>query len=303
MRKYWITTHWPPEVGRSLDYAVYLCDGDESVGSDMEPCDRVWIYQSNGGRRIVRKHRDGSPYRLRREVGRGGVIALAEVACALYDRGGTPEEYDDGTKGWWRWKADTRLLNQSGFVPRRELNLLLGYKPDNGLRGFGQKKSGLKQIDEVLHREILQAFNHNQPPETRPIQRPPGFYAHKGHGTGGEGPAHKRLKERVASDPVAVLGEDGLALIKMEYPYPTGDRADIILRDGENRYVAVEIEVAVDLADISGVLQAIKYSRMYAIECRRKFEEVRAFLVAHRISAEVEQLCRQYGIETFVVSA
>ena len=302
MHKYWITTHWPSEISTSLDYAVYLCDGDESVGADMEVGDRVWIYQSKGGRRIVRQRPDGSEYRLRREVGEEGIIALVEVTRALHDIGGTPERYDDGTTGWWRWKADTRLINQSGFVPRRELNLLLGYSPDYAMRGFGQRKSGLMAIDGV-HQQILQAFNRNQPAGTRPIKREPTFYTHRGHGEGGEGPVHKALKKRVAEDPAAILGEEGLTLIQVEYPFPTGDRADIMLRDSENRYVAVEVEVAVELADISGVLQAIKYSRMYAIECRRRFEEVRAFLVAHRISREAEQLCRQYGIETFVVSA
>lgn len=81
----------------------------------------------------------------------------------------------------------------------------------------------------------------------------------------------------------------------------TGDRADIILRDCENRNVAVEIEEVVDIDNIAGVLQAVKYSRMYAVERCRMFEEVRAFLVAHQISAEVKDLCNQYGIETFII--
>lgn len=303
MRKYWITTHWPPEIGTSLDYAVWLYEGTQDVGSDMEPGDRVWIYESMSGRLIIRQCQDGSKYKLRREVGKAGIIALVELTSQLYDTDGSPEKYDDGTQQWWRWKADAKLINRSGFVPRRELASLLGYRPNYGFRGFGQKNSGVMQIHEALHEAILQAFNRNQPPETLPVGRKPEFYAHRGHGEGGEGPDHKRLKERVAADPAAVLGEEGLTLIQKEYPFPTGDRADVVLRDSENRYVAVEVEVAVDLADISGVLQAVKYSRMYAIECRRRFEEVRAFLVAHGISTEVEQLCKQYGIETFVVSA
>ncbi len=302
MHKYWITTHWPPEIGDPTDYAVWLYEGTQDVGADMEPRDRVWIYESTGGRLIVRQRPDGSEYTRKRKVGRGGIIALARLTSRLYDTGNTPERYDNGTEKWWRWKADGELVNESGFVGQRELNCLLEYSPSNVFRGFGQKHSGVMQISADLHQEILDAFNHNQPPETRPIQRKPDSYAHKGHGEGGEGPDHKRLKERVAADPVAVLGEEGLALIQMEYPFPTGDRADVVLRDSENRYVAVEVEVAVDLADISGVLQAIKYSRMYAIDRRRRFEEVRAFLVAHRISEDVRQLCEQYGIETFVVS-
>jgi len=302
MRSYWITTHWPPEIGKSLDYAVYLCDGDQSVGSDMKEGDRVWIYQSKGGRLVIRQRPDGSEYCPKRILGREGVIALVEVITPLHDIGGKPERYDDHTEGWWRWKAETRLINLSGFVPRRDLNLLLEYQPNYGFRGFGQKKSGLMQIDETLHKMILQEFKKNQPPETRPVKRKPNFYRLAGHGKGGEGPVHKELKQKVAAEPSVILREEGLMLIQTEYPFPTGDKADVILQDSESRYVAVEIETAVDMTDISGVLQSIKYSRMYAIECRRRFEEVRSFLVAHQISAEAKQLCEQYGIETFVVS-
>lgn len=55
MRKYWITTHWPPESGEQIKYGVYLYDGTQGVGTDMEPGDRAWIYQSKGGRLIVRE--------------------------------------------------------------------------------------------------------------------------------------------------------------------------------------------------------------------------------------------------------
>lgn len=110
MRKSWITTHWPPEIGTPLDCAVYLCDGDQGVASDMELGDRVWIYQSKGGRLVIRERVNGSEYRAKRELGREGVIALVEVTCQLYNRGGEPERYDDHTEGWWRWKADTRRI-------------------------------------------------------------------------------------------------------------------------------------------------------------------------------------------------
>lgn len=301
MRNCWVTTHWPPEVGEQADYGIYLFEGNQKVGSDIRPGDRVWIYESKGGRKIVRKSADGSEYRRSRHKGKEGVIALAEIVTELRDIGDLPEKYDDGTERWWHWKADTRLINQSGFVPRQELNVILRYKRNNYLRGFGDQNSGLKRISEDVHQKILQVFNQNQPPATKPIKRDPRSYINKGHGKGGEGKIHKALKERIATNPSRVLGEDGLSLIQVEYPYPTGDRADLILKNAENQYIAVEVEVAVDLHDLSGVLQAIKYSRMYAIECRRKFEEVKAYLVAHQISDGVKDLCRQYDIETFVI--
>jgi hypothetical protein len=302
MRKYWVTTHWPPTIGEQLDYGVYLYDGTQGVGADIEPGDHVWIYQSKGGRLPLLERPDGSKYKSKRQMGREGVIALVEVVSELRDIGGRPEEYDYGRPIWWRWRADTRLINQSGFIPRRKLNDLLGYSLNNPLRGFGTKKSGLKQVSEDVHQNILQEFNRNQPPATMPKQRNAKHYYRRGHDAGGEGPDHKKLKEKIAANPADMLGEKGLTLIQMEYPFPTGDKADILLRSWENQYIAVEVEVAVDISDISGVLQAVKYSHMYAIECRRRFEEVRAFLVAHQISDDVKELCHQYGVETFEVS-
>ena len=46
----------------------------------------------------------------------------------------------------------------------------------------------------------------------------------------------------------------------------------------------------------------MKYRYMYAVKSRRHNEEVRAFLVAHEIGAEVRALCSQYGVECFQVS-
>lgn len=301
MRNYWVTTHWPPEVGNQADFSIFLYDGTQKVGADISPGDRVWIYQSKSGRRILREKLDGSSYKKKRQQGKEGAVALMEVVRELYDNGGQPERYDDGSERWWRWKADTKLINQSGFISRIGLNRIMDYKSNYNYRAFGNSHSGLKRISVEMHEKILHAFNLNQPSETKPMKRDPGSYGRRGHGKGGEGKIHKALKEKIATNPSQVLGEDGLSLIHVEYPYPTGDRADLILKNAENQYIAVEVEVAVDLYDLSGVLQAIKYSRMYAIECRRKFEEVKAYLVAHQISDGVKDLCRQYDIETFVI--
>lgn len=87
----------------------------------------------------------------------------------------------------------------------------------------------------------------------------------------------------------------------MEYEFVKNDRADLVLEDRFGRYVGVEVEVDVVAGDLCGVLQSVKYSRMYAVACSRDFEEVRAFLVAHTIPAEVKQVCRRYEVEFFEV--
>ena len=301
-RNYWLTTHWPPEIDTPADFSVYLYHGTQQVGTDIKRGDRVWIYQSKSGRKVVRENIDGSKEKVKREQGKEGVVALMEVVSKIHDSDRQPEKYEDGSEKWWRWRADTKLINQSGFIPRIELNPIMGYKLRYNYHVFGDGRSGLKRISMETHEAILETFNQHQPPETKPITRDSHEYSLHGHGKGGEGKIHKALKERIAANPSQVLGENGLSLIKIEYPYPTGDRADLILKNSENQYIAVEVEVGVDLSDISGVLQAIKYSRMYAVECRREFEEVKAYLVAHKISNEVIELCKRYGIETFVIN-
>jgi hypothetical protein len=301
MTKYWLTTHWPPEINKHFNCSIYLYDGTQTVGTDIKPGDRVWVYQSKGGRLVVRENPDGSKYTTKRQPGREGVIALAEVIDELRDIGSLPEQYDDGSIRCWKWKAEARLINQSGFIPRQELNVLLGNEPDYGLRGFGTQHSGLKQISEDEHNKLLDAFNRNQPPETLPKVNDTERHFRPGHDQGGEGPEHKRLKERIAANPSDVLGIAGLTTIQTEYSFTTGDRIDVLLRTSENQYIAVEVEVAVDLNDISGVSQAVKYSRMYSVVCRRKYEEVRGFLVAHKITDDVKKLCSAYGVETFEV--
>jgi hypothetical protein len=300
MPNYWITTHWPPEIGSNVDYSIYLFEGKQKVGSAIKPGDRVWIYESRGGRKVVRKSSDGLEYRIKRSKGKEGIIALAEVRTELRNIGGSPEKYEDGSERWWRWKAGAQLINRSGYVSRQNLNKILNYKSNNYLKGFGDGNSGLKKISKKTYSYILEEFNKNQPQETKPRKKDPVIYIPKGHG-GGEGPIHKKLKEGVADNPAGLLEEKGLKLIQMEYPFSTGDRIDVLLQDVENRYITAEIEETVHIGNISGILQAIKYRHMYAVECRRQFEEIRSFLVVHGIDTDSRELCKRYGVEVFTV--
>lgn len=88
MRNYWVTTHWPPEVNNQADFSIFLYDGTQKVGTDISPGDRVWIYQSRSGRRILREKPDGSTYKKKRQQGKEGAVALMEVVSELHDIGG-----------------------------------------------------------------------------------------------------------------------------------------------------------------------------------------------------------------------
>ncbi len=118
----------------------------------------------------------------------------------------------------------------------------------------------------------------------------------------GESEEHRNLKEYVASNPAAILGEKGLETIKVEYYFPSGDKADIVLKDADGNIIGVEIEIHVHNNQLVGILQAIKYRYMLALMEERKYFETRAFLIAKSISQDVISLCEKYEVECFIVN-
>jgi RecB family endonuclease NucS len=62
-----------------------------------------------------------------------------------------------------------------------------------------------------------------------------------------------------------LLGEP-LTLIKVEYQFPTNDRADILFLDKKARLLPVEVEVDVGATDIVGLLHAVKYRHMIMVQ-------------------------------------
>jgi hypothetical protein len=174
----------------------------------------------------------------------------------------------------------------------------LGFKPDYPFHGFGTLKSGLKEISEAQYQDLVGRFHASQPVELPTFQVP-----HPGGpgGEGGEGDTHLFLKAYVAEDPAVALGEQRLRTQSVEYQFPTGDRADVVLTDAQCRVVAVEVEPAVGNSDIVGPLQAIKYRYMLEWVARRARGDSRAFLVAHSIDADMKKLCDSYAVECFEI--
>ena len=107
---------------------------------------------------------------------------------------------------------------------------------------------------------------------------------------------HKRLKEHLARKPESL--EEGLEFLEEEHFFVTGDRADLLFRDRYGRFVVVEVEREVGRDDLAGLLQAIKYKCMLAVEKDVPFNEVRAFLVAYKIDPTVKKVCEKYQVAT-----
>jgi hypothetical protein len=293
-RRYWFTVHWPPEKGQQRDFGVFLAEGTQTAGRKIGPGDYVWVYESKGGRAKLRTGADGAGRPVGYEEGKRGVVGLSQVKAPLSRLDVTKDFYSDGSSKLWNWYVDAKPLRMSGFVPLKRVNEILDYKPNYGMRGFGNK-TGLREINESTHFALLEAYRAGTVPLPK-VGQP------KGGGRGGEGPIHKALKERIAADPAGLLGEVGLEHVATEFPFVTGDRADIILEDGVGRHIGLEVEVEVTMRDLSGVLQALKYRVMYGLVADRPDSEGRSFLVAHRIDDDVRALCAKHGVECFEVA-
>jgi hypothetical protein len=301
---YWITTHWAPRAGEQdvPPSGVWLSEGRQKAGADLAADDRVLIYQAATGRTEIRLLANGQQQKRRRTRGREGVVAITRACGPITgDPQALPTQYTDGTTLLWSWRAPTVILSSKGFVPRKELNSILGFHADYQLRGFGAGHSGLKKITKTEFDSLVSAFKVGATKSSlieralkrkfRPSVRP----------TGGESPAHLNLKHFIAADPSTVLGEAGLTTVNVESSFPTGDRADIVLMDALGRIIGLEVEVDVGDEDIPGVLQAIKYRAMLEFTTQQPAGQGRAFLVAYTISKPLRKIAEKYGVECFTV--
>ncbi len=87
-----------------------------------------------------------------------------------------------------------------------------------------------------------------------------------GRGKGGEGPAHKALKNAIARDP-SLIGEKGRFDIRTEYPFLSGDSIDVSFMT-HKRWIGVEVKGKnSDEADlVRGLYQCVKYNALMDAE-------------------------------------
>lgn len=290
----WFTTHWPPYKDTDpsdLHSGVWAKESDFDIIQEVEVGDLVWIYESATGK--AQRRGSGADSRIiHRRRGREGVVVLAEViARAHQPEDSAREHYADGSSRWWRYHAPTRVLNSTGFVPRAVAAALLGHAPGYNFRGYGRRHSGISQVADAAHRELLRVFVGAAPT----LGRPPA--PRQGPGGTGEGPEHEAIKRFIARDPEAALGEIGLRWVATERRFATGDRADIVLEDRFGRLVAVEVEVDCGPDEIVGPLQCLKYRALVAGTAGRRVDEVRAILAARAVDPAVRVWCARYGVE------
>jgi len=303
---YWLTTHWPPRIDddpNDVANGVWLPNGREQAGADLKTGDKILVYQARSGRSERRKTIDGNEIVVPCIEGREGIIAVCEAQSEIYENEDSePSIYVDGSEIWWRWHAPLKTLSKSGFVSREIMNSILGYKPNFNLRGFGDFHSGLKKITIDQYFELLKLFRGIIKTKKFPVTNIPQEVESHGHGIGtGESREHLLLKSYVALHPESVLNEQYVQTIKVEYQFPTGDRADILLEDEFGRVIGMEIEVNVGDNQFEGLLQAIKYRYMSELITDRAPGDSRAILVAYSISQNMKLLCDKYHIQYFEI--
>lgn len=110
-----------------------------------------------------------------------------------------------------------------------------------------------------------------------------------------ESQAHKNLKAYVQIHSEDLLGR-GVMPRWEEFPFLTGDKADLVLEAPHGRYWTVEVKVDIGREDLAGLLQAVKYQVMFAVGRGLLKHQVMAALVARSIHPHMEDLCRRYGV-------
>jgi len=117
------------------------------------------------------------------------------------------------------------------------------------------------------------------------------------HRWGPEGAEHKLLKEWCANNPQELGLKDVREIPgQMEYPFISGDAADIVFELADDRYAVLEIETT---DPEPGAYQALKYKTLLCAERGLPIESdrVQAVLVAWQVPSSVRDFCRRYGIQ------
>jgi endonuclease len=96
------------------------------------------------------------------------------------------------------------------------------------------------------------------------------------------------LRDLLAGAPHAI--EDGLSLVRREYPTPIGP-VDLMLRDREGHMVAVEIKRR---GEIDGVEQLARY--IECLEQDARLRPLRGLFVAQKIAPQARVLAEQRGL-------
>lgn len=155
-----------------------------------------------------------------------------------------------------------------------------------------------REIVGTILRENFPHFSH-RPKCLAAISRPPeerleAVNTLRKYGLGGEGIDHKDLKNHIAEHPEAIGFRD-VKMVKIEFPFLSGDQVDLLFEHRDGTYSVVEIETNYPLP---GAHQAIKYRSLLCAKLKLPLnsDKVRAVLVAWDGDENLASFCSQYAI-------
>ena len=164
----WLTIQWPPRRDRGNEppegfddepNGLWIQREHGPVADLVRAGDRVFVYETRTGPAL---RQDGRVYSCVR--GRQGVIAVGHVG-RVRQQTVDLQEYATGTRSVRRWSFRAPFkngLDMEGFVPRRKLNHLLGYKARYLFRGFGLDRSGTGRLSPESASGIQREFDTNR---------------------------------------------------------------------------------------------------------------------------------------------
>lgn len=114
---------------------------------------------------------------------------------------------------------------------------------------------------------------------------------------GGEGKAHRELKEFIAGHPEEI-GLYSFKKVEMEHMFISGDCCDILFSSSNRKYAIVEIKNGNPGELVRGIYQLIKYKALLIAEEELTLTEVpQLYLVAYEICPEVKNLASKFEIK------
>ena len=148
MQNYWLTTHWPHPLDGSRPWYLYLRPGDRAATREVTSGDAVLFYETKGP----------APKGLcdPRPSGRGGVIAIAEVG------GGWRKKKPWNQADQWTLEAVCVFHKDEGFIARKELCEIMGWKPTYKMFGIGRGSGILKISPEQFKAASWKFFSRHR---------------------------------------------------------------------------------------------------------------------------------------------
>lgn len=188
--------------------------------------------------------------------------------------------------------------------------------PSYGLRAFApgydalpkneQKSFVMNEHDKILKfgerwLDVLKALNLELPKSAKVNTRTKSYNPFGSEGS----PEHRNVKEYIKSKH-RLLGYSGDAEAIEEYPLRSGDKIDVVFRDGETIYAYEAKSIRSNSDDIErGIFQCVKYKKVIEAEslvgARDTKKVVCALVVETQLTKGQKKYCETLGIKHYVV--